>query len=104
MSKGALSALLNQRIVVDHGVECEPGLCSWESLLTYPMLGSILSALGLHAGVGFEVECVHGSCPGFYSEKSLSGSSVLMERGVLGLQQYGEAECAHGSCHRGCES
>ena len=89
MSKGALSALLNQRTVVElwsRGVECEPGLCSWESLSTYPMLGSILSLLGLHAGVGFEVGCVHGSCPGLYSGKSLSGSSVLMERGVLGLQ------------------
>ena len=109
----ALPALLDHLAVVDGGFEGVHGLCS----------RSILQALGLHDGV----VCGHGSCPRSCSENSLLGSSMLMEGGALGLQcggaQYGvrgscswksllglhadvgdEAECVHGSCHRGCGS
>ena len=119
----ALSEPLDHLAVVDGGFEGVHGFCSWESLLSFPMLRSILQALGLHD----DVECAHGSCPRSCSEKSLLGSSMLMEgdglglhcggvecvghglcswKSLLGLRADvgGEAECVHGSCHRGCES
>ena len=68
--------------------ECGHGLCSWKSLLSFPMLGRIL---GLHADVGGVVACWPGSC----SLKSFLGLHAGASVGV----EYG-----HGSCHHGCGS